>query len=161
MRRCYRSAVSHLYMKSLLALGALLLSASPALADDFLYLQCNTNLSKITKDLRSNKIIESQEGVDIPLISKVDLTNNRIMGAQSNAEWEEMVIVNGVYSVEEEDLENGVTTSMSMSMQVDPPGQVTLNILRRDDDVSISVKMAGMCKEVDASVFEKAMNQRN
>ena len=79
------------------------------------------------------------------------------MGAQSNAEWEEMVIVNGVYSVEEEDLENGVTTSMSMSMQVDPPGQVTLNILSRDDDVSNSIKMTGMCKEVDASVFEKAL----
>ena len=146
-------------MKSLLALSALLLSASPALADDFFYLQCNTNLSKITKDLRANKIIESQEGVDIPLISKVDLTNNRIMGAQSNAEWEEIEIVNGVYSVEEEDLENGVTTSMSMSMQVDPPGQVTLNILSRDDDISISVKMTGMCKEVDASVFEKALKE--
>ena len=146
-------------MKSLLALSALLLSASPALADDFFYLQCNTNLSKITKDLRANKIIESQEGVDIPLISKVDLTNNRIMGAQSNPEWEEMEIVNGVYSVEEEELENGVTTSMSMSMQVDPPGQVTLNILSRDDDISISVKMTGMCKEVDASVFEKALKE--
>ena len=146
-------------MKSLLALSALLLSASPALADDFFYLQCNTNLSKITKDLRANKIIESQEGVDIPLISKVDLTNNRIMGAQSNPGWEEMEIVNGVYSVEEEELENGVTTSMSMSMQVDPPGQVTLNILSRDDDISISVKMTGMCKEVDASVFEKALKE--
>tara|TARA_B100001057_G_scaffold455287_1_gene501700 strand:- start:57 stop:506 length:450 start_codon:yes stop_codon:yes gene_type:complete len=146
-------------MKSLLALSALLLSASPALADDFFYLQCNTNLSKITKDLRANKIIESQEGVDIPLISKVDLKNNRIMGAQSNPGWEEMEIVNGVYSVEEEELENGVTTSMSMSMQVDPPGQVTLNILSRDDDISISVKMTGMCKEVDASVFEKALKE--
>ncbi len=79
------------------------------------------------------------------------------MGAQSNPGWEEMEIVNGVYIFEEEDLENGVTTSISMSMQVDPPGQVTLNILSRDDDVSNSIKMTGMCKEVDASVFEKAL----
>ena len=146
-------------MKYLPLLGALILSALPAFADDFLYLQCDTKFSKITKNLRVNKIIESQEGVDIPLISKVDLINNRIMGAQINPGWEEMEIVNGVYIFEEEDLENGVTTSMSMSMQVDPPGQVTLNILSRDDDVSNSTKMTGMCKEVDASVFEKALNQ--
>ena len=144
-------------MKSLLVLGALLLSATPAIADDFLYLRCDTKFSKITKNLRVNKIIESQEGVDVPLISKVDLINNRIMGAQINPGWEEMEIVNGVYIFEEEDLENGVTTSISMSMQVDPPGQVTLNILSRDDDVSNSTKMTGMCKEVDASVFEKAL----
>ncbi len=144
-------------MKYLSLLSALLLSASPALADDYLYLQCHTKFSKITKNLRVNKIIESQEGVDIPLISKVDLIDNRIMGAQSNPGWEEMEIVNGVYIFEEEDLENGVTTSISMSMQVDPPGQVTLNILSRDDDVSNSIEMTGMCKEVDASVFEKAL----
>ena len=146
-------------MKSLLALGALLLSGTPVFADDYLYLQCDTTFSKIAKDLRANKIIESQEGVDIPLISKVDLINSRIMGAQSDPEWEEMEIVNGVYSVEEEDLENGVTTSMSMSMQVDPPGQVILDILSRDDDVSNSIKMTGMCKEVDASIFENALKE--
>mgnify|MGYP005676434325 CR=1 FL=1 len=145
-------------MKSLLALGGLLLSATPALADDFLYLQCDTKFSNISKDLRVNKIIESKEGVDI-LISKVDLTNSRIMGARSDPEWEELEIVNGVHSVEVEELENGITTSMTMSMQVDPPGQVTLNILSRDDDVSSSIKMTGMCKEVDASVFEKALKE--
>ena len=145
-------------MKSLLVLGALLLSATPAVADDYLYLQCDTKFGNITKDLRVNKIIESKEDVVI-LISKVDLINNRIMGAQSDPEWEELEIVNGAHSVEEEELENGVTTSMSMSMQVDPPGQVTINILSRDDDVSSSVKMAGMCKEVDASVFEKALKE--
>tara|TARA_Y100000589_G_scaffold298772_1_gene307646 strand:- start:1086 stop:1262 length:177 start_codon:yes stop_codon:yes gene_type:complete len=49
-----------------------------------------------------NKIIESKEGVDI-LISKADLINIRIMGAQSDPEWKELKIINGVHSVEEEE----------------------------------------------------------
>ena len=49
-----------------------------------------------------NKIIESKEGVDI-LISRVDLINIRIMGAQSDPEWKELKIINGVHSVEEEE----------------------------------------------------------
>ena len=139
-------------------LGALLLSTAPAVANDFLYLRCDTKFSKISKDLRANKIIESDEGVDI-FHSKVDLINSRVITAEGDAEWEEVEIVNGVYSVDEETLVDGVTLSTSMSLQVDPPGQMTMNVLSRDDNASFSFKMTGMCKEVDASVFEEALNQ--
>ena len=145
-------------MKYLPLLGALILSALPAFADDFLYLQCDTKFSKISKDLRVNKIIESDEGADV-LHSKVDLINSRVMTAEDDAEWEEVEIVNGVYSVDEEKLVDGVTLSASMFLQVDPPGKMTVNVLSRDDNSSVSFKVTGMCKEVDASVFEKALNQ--
>ena len=36
------------------------------------------------------------------------------MTAEDDAEWEEVEIVNGVYSVDEEKLVNGVTLSASM-----------------------------------------------
>ena len=145
-------------MKYLPLLGALILSASPAIADDFLYLRCDTKFSKISKDLRANRIIEIDEGADV-LLSKVDLINSRVMTAEGDAEWEEVEIVNGVYSVDEEKLVNGVTLSASMFLQVDPPGQMTVNVLSRDDNSSVSFKVTGMCKEVEASVFEKALNQ--
>ena len=145
-------------MKLLLLLSTLLLSASPAIADDFLYLRCDTKFSKISMDLRVNKIIESDEGVDV-LHSKVDLINSRVIMAEGAAEWEEVEIVNGVYSADEEKLVDGVTLSTSMSLQVDPPGQMTVNVLSRDDNASISFKITGMCKEVDASVFEKALKE--
>ena len=145
-------------MKYLPLLGALILSASPAIADDFLYLRCDTKFSKISKDLRANKIIEIDEGADV-LLSKVDLINSRVMTAEGDAEWEEVEIVNGVYSVGEEKLVDGVTLSTSMFLQVDPPGKMTVNVLSRDDNSSVSFKVTGMCKEVDASVFEKALNQ--
>ena len=145
-------------MKYLPLLSALLLSVTPAIADDFLYLRCDTKFSKISKDLRANKIIEIDEGADV-LHSKVDLINSRVMTAEDDAEWEEVEIVNGVYSVDEEKLVDGVTLSTSMFLQVDPPGKMTVNVLSRDDDASVSVKMTGMCKEIDASVFEKALKE--
>ena len=48
---------------------------------------------------------------------------------------------------------------MSISMQADPPGQVNINTHSRNDDVSDSIKVTGMCKEVDALVFEKALKE--
>ena len=145
-------------MKYLPLLSALFLSATPAIADDFLYLRCDFKFSKIGKDLRANKIIEINEGADV-LHSKVDLINSRVMTAEDDAEWEEVEIVNGVYSVGEEKLEDGVTLSTSMLLQVDPPGKMTVNVLSRDDNSSVSFKVTGMCKEVDASVFEKALKE--
>ena len=145
-------------MKYLPLLSALLLSATPAIADDFLYLRCDTKFSKISKDLSANKIIEIDEGADV-LHSKVDLINSRVMTAEDDAEWEEVEIVNGVYSVGEEKLVDGVTLSTSMFLQVDPPGKMTVNVLSRDDNSSVSFKVTGMCKEVDASVFEKALKE--
>ncbi|KZR67760.1 hypothetical protein PMIT1342_00612 [Prochlorococcus marinus str. MIT 1342] len=36
-------------MKVLLVLGALLLSASPAIADDFVYLKCDTKMLRVIR----------------------------------------------------------------------------------------------------------------
>ena len=147
-------------MKKLsILLGALLLSASPALADDFLYLECDTKFSVINKDLKANQIWR-EEDVDI-FYSKVDLVNSQILAAKGEPEWKELQIIDGVYVFNEEELKHGVATSMSLSLQVVPPRQITVNVLALDGDYSRTTKMTGMCKEVDASVFEKAMNQPN
>ena len=147
-------------MKKLsILLGALLLSASPALADDFLYLECDAKFSVINKDLKANQIWR-EEDVDI-FYSKVDLVNSQILAAKGEPEWKELQIIDGVYVFNEEELKHGVATSMSLSLQVDPPRQITVNVLALDGDYSRTTKMTGMCKEVDASVFEKAMNQPN
>ena len=55
-------------------LVTLLLSALPALADDYLYLECDTKFSVINKDLKANQLWR-EEDVDI-FYSKVDLVNS-------------------------------------------------------------------------------------
>lgn len=52
-------------MKLPILLGAQLLSALPAIADDYLHLEYDTNLSIINKDLKVNQLIGSEEDVDI------------------------------------------------------------------------------------------------
>ena len=51
-------------MKLSTLLGALLLSASPAIADDFVYLKCETKVTVVEKDLKSNKITKKEELID-------------------------------------------------------------------------------------------------
>ena len=47
-------------MKLPILLGALLLSATPAVADNFLYVRCKTEVTATT--LRSNQVINSEQG---------------------------------------------------------------------------------------------------
>ena len=148
---------SHLSMKSLLALSALLLSASPAIADDFVYLECENKTVAITKYLKPPRITEEAVTSDIQHL-KVDLVNGRFMAAE-NPQWDEAEVVNGAVVINDQVTANGLTASIKANMQLDPPGRITTNILELNDDYSSSIKMTGMCKEVDASVFEKALNQ--
>ena len=144
-------------MKSLLALGALLLSASPAVADDYLYLECVTKSVTTKKDLKSNQITKREEDSEI-LHLKVDLANSRIATAK-NPEWEENKIVNSAFVIDEEWTANGFTTTLKYSMQVVPPYRIVGDGLSRNDAILESSIARGMCKAIDASVFEKALNQ--
>ena len=89
---------------------------------------------------------------------KVDLVNSRFMAAK-NPQWDEAEVVNGAVVIDDQVTANGLTASIKANMQLDPPGRITTNILELNDDYSSSIKMTGMCKEVDASVFEKVMKE--
>ena len=52
--------VAHKLMKYLPLLSALLLSASPVLADDFVYLECDYELKIESRAIRSNQLIMSE-----------------------------------------------------------------------------------------------------
>ena len=63
-------------MKLPILLGALLLSASPVVADDLVYLECETKSVNTTKDLKLNQIMKREETAEITH-HKVDLANGR------------------------------------------------------------------------------------
>ncbi len=144
-------------MKSLLALGVLLLSVPPAVADDFVYLECEVKTVATTKDLKSNQITKREEATETTH-HKVDLENSRTASAKE-PEWEEVKIVDGVGVLDEELSENGFNISMKGSWQIVPPGRLTGDGLFSNDLISETFKVRGMCKASDASVFEKALNQ--
>ena len=144
-------------MKYLPLLGALLLSASPAVADDFVYLECEVKTVATTKDLKSNQITKREEATETTH-HKVDLENSRTASAKE-PEWEEVKIVDGVGVLDEELSQNGFNISMKGSWQIVPPGRLTGDGLFSNDLISETFKVRGMCNASDASMFEKALNQ--
>ena len=73
-------------MKLPILLGVLLLSASPAIADDFVYLMCESKGFNEAKDLETNKIERSIVGSDMQHW-KVDVANSRLITAEGDV-WE-------------------------------------------------------------------------
>ena len=69
-------------MKLAILLGALVLSASPAIADDFVYLRCNASVDILITDSTTSKIIEEKTVDDIAII-KIDFINKTILDARS------------------------------------------------------------------------------
>ena len=144
-------------MKLPMLFGALLLSASPAFADDFIYLRCESNRFITVKDLKSNQIIRKEENTVIQHL-KVDLLNSQIMGSLGG-KWEEVEIINGYIVEDKEEIINGNTVIQKASMQFDPTGHIVADVLIRRDSLSEleSGKIRGICKESDESAFEKAL----
>tara|TARA_Y100001933_G_scaffold262603_1_gene320707 strand:+ start:338 stop:787 length:450 start_codon:yes stop_codon:yes gene_type:complete len=146
-------------MKYLILIGALLLSALPAVAADFVYLKCESKRFITLKDLRLNQIIKREEKTFIQHL-KLDLLNSRIMGSLGG-EWEEVQIVNGHVVEETEIIKNGKTFVTKASMQYDPPGRIIADHLIRRDALSEleSGKIRGICTGSDESSFEKALKE--
>ena len=146
-------------MKYLPLLGALLLSASPALADDFVYLECEREGFNESTELKTNKKERSMVDSHIQYW-KVDVANSRFIEAEGDV-WDKAKIVNGV-AVEEWEKprnKNGITLSFKLSIQIVPPGPLSFHSLSRSDFFTYSMNGTGMCKEVDASVFEEALKE--
>ena len=138
-------------------LGALLLSVSPAVADDFVYLECETKLVATIKDLKSNQITKREEATETTH-HKFDLVNSRLMSAD-NPQWEEVKIFDGVVVLDEESTEDGFDIKVNASWRIVPPGRFTADGSFINDTTSTTFKLRGMCKASDASVFEEALNQ--
>ena len=140
-------------------LSFLLLSASPSIAADFVFLRCESNRFITVKDLKSNQIIKREEKTVIQHL-KLDLLNSRIMGALGG-EWEEVEIVNGFVVEDKKEIVNGNTVIQKASMQFDPTGQIVADVLIRRDSLSEleSGKIRGICERSDESAFEKALKE--
>ena len=149
-------------MKIPILLGALLLSASPALADNFLYVRCKTEFTATT--LQSNQVVDSEQG-DMIFHFKADLKNSRIMNS-ARGEWDKLEIKNGVAFEDKVNVLEGLNYHSKTSMEIQPLGKIVVNVVvskiaHSNEDVAQMLKASGDCQEVDASAFEMALNQPN
>ena len=146
-------------MKSLLVLGALLLSASPAIADDLLYLRCNQSGDLVITNTTTSKIIEDINLEDIAYV-KVDFKKKTILDTRSEAPLS-FTVQNSFMTVLTKYDDNELKVNDVVKMNLLPPYPISSNgtIEFKNKNRTNTHSAKGSCEEIEASVFEKALKE--
>ena len=148
-------------MKLLLLLSTLLLSASPAVADDLIYLQCETNtVVKAVHNLTDKVLVDKTEPTTI--VYQIDLQKQMWMSSDKSTKPTKISIRDGVavYRLDWASGDSSVKAIMKVGIEYpfETFGSGT-NIYRGDTQITVKWTDRGACKKVDASVFEKALER--
>ena len=134
--------------------GALILSASPALASDSLHLNCEVEVVNTKVLLDSKKVIEREVNSG-SIVFKIDLLNSRSMGAGSDT-WEDIQIVDGVIQDLRTGEVDGFTYEAKRAVRIQPPGEFSVKTVASNDKIMVTVSTEGECSEIDEMVFDEA-----
>ena len=145
-------------MKLPLLLTTLLLSASPALAEDFLYVSCEFNGTNKITSLPSGKVISERPLVANTLLLKVDLINNK-MRSHAVAKWSDFHIEGNKIISDDRVNIKGFSSQVSGVMPLNPPGPSTFHNWFKTKTEYQVITGEGECHEIDSSVFDEASKQ--
>ena len=144
-------------MKLPVLLSFLLLSASPAIADDLIYLKCDVKANETTIQASTNEILEKRDLATAGFY-KIDTINSRLT-SDNSGDWEDITIANGIATDHFKEVENGVTSVGKAYIEFSPPGVFSMEYTASEDDISLKMVMTGTCQNTDRETAEKAMNQ--
>ena len=142
-------------MKLFLLFGALILSTTPAWANDYLHLNCEVEVVITKTQLETKKVLEEDVNSG-SIVFKIDLVNSRSMGAGADS-WDDIKIVDGVIRDSRTGEVDGFTFKAKRAVWIEPPGKYIVNTVASNDQVSVRVDTHGECSEIDALVFDEAM----
>ena len=148
-------------MKYLPLLGTLILSASPAIADDFIYLQCKSNtVVEAVYNLTDKVLVDKTEPTTI--VYQIDLQKQLLMSSDKSTKPAKISIRDGVavYRLDWASGDSSVKAIMKVGIEYpfETFGSGT-NIYGGDTQITVKWTDRGACKKVDASVFEKALER--
>ncbi len=148
-------------MKLPILFGALLLSASPAISNDYLYLKCKKSDDIVITNPATSRII-GKRTKEVSSIFKIDLTKKTLTDAragypQSFTVQNKTIII--TYKVDN----NQLKSSDMFKLNLMPPYSISSKgtAIVKTMNKSLTTRGEGSCEEVDPSVFEKALNQPN
>ena len=148
-------------MKLPILFGALLLSASPAISNDYLYLKCKKSDDIVITNSATSRII-GKRTKEVSSIFKIDLTKKTLTDAragypQSFTVQNKTIII--TYKVDN----NQLKSSDMFKLNLMPPYSISSKgtAIVKTMNKSLTTRGEGSCEEVDPSVFEKALNQPN
>tara|TARA_B100000073_G_scaffold69439_1_gene51304 strand:+ start:1865 stop:2320 length:456 start_codon:yes stop_codon:yes gene_type:complete len=151
-------------MKALLALSALLLSASPVLANEFVYLKCDNEMTLTSTEMSTGKIINDGETKSETVYFKIDPNGNRFMSYKPSSDkrdlkWDEATISGGVLSANMVDKNEALKANGELNLEFKPAGKLRSKFSAvAFGMISSEIDISGDCVNVDASIFEKALN---
>ena len=146
-------------MKLPILFSALLLSASPAIADDNLYLRCQSSVDWVQRNSTTSKITEDRTIVDIAFL-KVDFKKKTILDTRSEGPLD-IAIQNKTLTItqkieaKEFKLEDVGTIEMTPPYAMSGKGS---GIFKSKNETA-TYSYEGLCEEIDESVFEKALKE--
>ncbi len=141
-------------MKYLPAFFTLLLAGSPALADDFLYLECETTTKAIFTEIKTQRIIK-EKTKDETLTLKIDLANNKFT-THKDSKWDEMEIKERKLKAAIHKEQNGLLVNGNLEIEIDPVGTLKSKINFIAWMIATEIEMSGNCYSVDESAFNVA-----
>ncbi len=146
-------------MKLAILLGALVLSASPAIADDFVYLRCKASVDILITDSTTSKIIEEKTVGDIAII-KIDFIKKTILDARSEGPLS-FKLRNNIMNVLTDSDDNRYKINDVFRLSLTPPISYSQRgtIVFKSKNQAYAHSSEGSCEEVDASVFEEALKE--
>ena len=133
---------------------AVVIGAAPALADDVLYRQCDINQEIIVTNQMTGKV--SRDSLDLPTVYRIDMGKKEITGitfASSSTDPFELQDQTLHISLA---LDGEELTDEKLTIQLVPPGKVSMKNQVSNQYASSIINTSGTCKEVDASVYEEA-----
>ncbi len=151
-------------MKALLALSVLLLSASPVLANEFVYLKCDNEMTLTSTEMSTGKIINDGETKSETVYFKIDPNGNRFMSYKPSSDkrdlkWDEATISGGVLSANMVDKNEALKANGELNLEFKPAGKLRSKFSAvAFGMISSEIDISGDCVDVDASMFEKALN---
>ena len=139
-------------MKRPLLLAALLLSAPPALADDFLYMVCrvkgsNTSTNLISRDVLNNDYVDF-------LMFKVDLSKSLFRNHRA-PEWIRISVVGNTIVQDTKINREEFSSHVKGVLPLNPPGPISIDNWFRNTTEYRVIRGKGDCRKTDSSTWEK------
>ena len=139
-------------MKLPLLLTTLLLSASPALADDFLYVVCEMKGTDKTISLPSGRVISDEPIADTSLRFKINLTEQKAR-SHKDPVWADISVWDDLIVQYTQIDEGGIIGQIRAIMPLNPPGLTSINNwFKRGSEYQV-IQGDGQCQEIDSSAW--------
>ena len=139
-------------MKLPLLLTTLILSASPAIADDFLYMVCKIEGQNTSTNLVSKDVID--DDYEDYLMFEVDLSKS-LFRNHRDPEWVQMSVDGNTIVQDTKYDREGFTARVRGVLPLNPPGQITIDNWFKTTTEYQVVKGKGDCKMSDSSTWNE------